>query len=229
MKLQDFSSLAEAQAYTETGTKMISPDMMVAFLATFGIFREAEQENTEAAAALRAALQFGSEFNFINNHPASVVPLLETMNCATDAFKTYCINYANPIKQPFKDATQEDFDKAKLEVNPTKVEASYPSADYIINKHREKIIVSVTITDPLPYEDIITFTASSCNTEMVNGVETNNFALDQRPRASISVPAGFTGSLTTEFNYTALLTKVKAFAQSKYQRSFTAKIINAVG
>lgn len=50
MKLTDFATLAEANAYVEQGTKMISADMMVAFLATFGIYRAVQAEDSEAAA-----------------------------------------------------------------------------------------------------------------------------------------------------------------------------------
>ncbi len=108
--------LATIQAHSEQGSKMISPDMMVAFLATFGIGKAVEVEDTEAAFALRKALQFGSEFNLINGHPASVEPLLNQINAASGGFKAYIKAYANPVKTPFASATQEEVDAIKAEL-----------------------------------------------------------------------------------------------------------------
>lgn len=113
MKLSDFNTLAEAKAHTETKGRMISPDMMVAFLATFQIGRAVEVEDSEAAFAFRKALQFGSEFNLINGHPASVLPLLNQIVAASQAFKNYVIAYANPSHQPFLGATQSQFNSAR--------------------------------------------------------------------------------------------------------------------
>ncbi len=113
MKLTDFATLEEARAHIETGERMISPDMMVAFLATFGLGRAINTEDTEAAFALRQALQFGSEFNLIEGHPSSVEPLLEGIECATDAFKVHIKAYANQETNPFKDISLIQFNQAK--------------------------------------------------------------------------------------------------------------------
>lgn len=113
MELKDFETLLQAQEYTTTKGRMISPDMMVAFLAMFGIGRAVEVEDTEAAFAFRKALQFGSEFNLMSGHSASVETLLHQIQAATPEFKNYVISYANPISNPFKSATQAQFNMAK--------------------------------------------------------------------------------------------------------------------
>lgn len=113
MKLHEFATLAEAQAYSVIVARMMSPDMMVAFLASAEIFRAVVAEDSEPAAALRAALQFGSEFNFMDGHPASVLSLLKKMACATPEFEATCVTYANPETFPFINTTQSQFSSAK--------------------------------------------------------------------------------------------------------------------
>jgi hypothetical protein len=113
MKLENFPDLAAAKAYSTTKGKMISPDIMVAFLATFGIGRAVEIEDSEAAFAFRKTLQFGSEFNLMNGHPANVKSLLDQIAAATPEFKAYVVNYANPTVYPFFNATIAQFNMAK--------------------------------------------------------------------------------------------------------------------
>ena len=113
MELQDFSTLAEARAHTEIKGRVISPDLMVAFMATFGVGQAANVEEGEAAFALRNALQFGSEFNFITGHPSNVVDLLDQMASAAEAFKSHCIAYANQVISPFAETTLTQLNMAK--------------------------------------------------------------------------------------------------------------------
>lgn len=113
MKLSEFETLPLAKAYNERKGRMISPDMMVAFLATFEIGRAVEAEDSEAAFAFRKALQFGSEFNLMTGHSASVEALLNQMDSASNDFKTHVIEYANPVILPFSEATQAQFNTAK--------------------------------------------------------------------------------------------------------------------
>lgn len=113
MKLSEFETLSLAKAYNTTKGRMISPDMMVAFLATFKIGRAVEAEDSEAAFAFRKALQFGSEFNLMAGHSASVETLLNQMESANNDFKAYVIQYANPVVFPFVDTTQAQFNATK--------------------------------------------------------------------------------------------------------------------
>ncbi len=236
MKLADFDTLELAQAHTETSTKMISPDMMVAFMATFGHINSVMSAATEQAKALQLALQFGSEFNLITGHPASVKPLLDQIvndGIVTQSFADYAIAYANSVKAPFANATQDDWDKAQLQLNPTTdQEVSYPSADYIIYKpqHRNPTSITVNITEALPYDDVITVTCSSGNTANTGTDEApvyeTNYSLNTQQRASIVIPANFTGLLDATVNVSGLKTKIKAFATSQFERVFTASVAN---
>ncbi len=145
MMLQDFNSLIVAQAYEVKGQRMISPDMMTAFLARAGIFRAIQSEDSEAAAALRAALQFGSEFNLIEDHPLSVESLLGGLAAATPEFVKSLKDYANPISRPFKDSTPEDFEASKLIGLSSSSRTKYTGieADFIVNVGLEAIEVKV--------------------------------------------------------------------------------------
>jgi hypothetical protein len=121
-KLSEFGTLVAAQTHPDYQGKMISPDMMLAFLTGFSLVsildtvaERASTPNTEEAKGLRKAFSFGSEFNLIIGHPASQVVLLNKMkddNIISQAFVDYCITYANPVTYPYADATQEDFDEA---------------------------------------------------------------------------------------------------------------------
>ncbi len=113
MKLSDFETLQDAKAYSEAKGRMISPDMMLAFIATFEIGRAIENEDSEAAFAFRKALQFGSEFNLMINHSSNVIQLLSQIQAASQEFKDYVVNYANPVVFPFSDVTQSQFNMAK--------------------------------------------------------------------------------------------------------------------
>lgn len=116
MNLQDFNTLTEAQNYTETGTKMISPDMMVAFLTQFGLMILVETGTSNEMRGLRKALDFGSEFNFMVGHPANIIALVDVMvqnGEFSSQFRDFCISYANPVTKPFENVTQEEFDAAK--------------------------------------------------------------------------------------------------------------------
>lgn len=113
MKLSDFETLQDAKTYSEAKGRMISPDMMLAFIATFEIGRAIENEDSEAAFAFRKALQFGSEFNLMTEHGSNVIQLLSQIQAASQEFKDYAVNYANPIAFPFSDVTQSQFNMSK--------------------------------------------------------------------------------------------------------------------
>lgn len=221
MTLSDFTSHAEAQAYTETKTRMISPDMMVAFMATFGILRAVQAEDGEAAEALRVALQFGSEFNLIIDHPASVEPLLSQITAATTAFKNYCKGYANSVINPFAKTTLADFDKAKLTVSPSLNEATYASAASYFNHGgiQQVHVASVVITEALLHDDIFYAYLSTKNEgETLYGK--NNVQ-----RGYVRVKAGEIGKFDITLNKTGGIKKqVKCFVQSKYQRNFNVSV-----
>tara|TARA_R110000868_G_scaffold244061_2_gene500205 strand:- start:601 stop:1227 length:627 start_codon:yes stop_codon:yes gene_type:complete len=117
MKLSDFATLAEAQAYTETKGRLVSPDMVLSFITSFGLVDGLiTNPTTNESKAVQAAFQFGSEFNFIDGSPTSIVPILDILiaeGLANVELKTTLVAYANPITHPFADATQAEFDDAK--------------------------------------------------------------------------------------------------------------------
>ena len=117
MKLSDFATLAEAQAYTETKGRLVSPDMVLSFITSFGLVDGLiTNPTTNESKAVQAAFQFGSEFNLMNGHPSSISPILDVMienGLASNDFKAALVAYANPVAYPFAGATQAEFDDAK--------------------------------------------------------------------------------------------------------------------
>lgn len=116
LKANTSATLEEVQAYTELGSKMISPDMLVAMLTNFGDIQTATNGTTNESIGLNKALQFGSEFNLINGHPASVKEMLDKMvldNLVSKPFVDYAVSYANPTVYPFADVTELRYNQAK--------------------------------------------------------------------------------------------------------------------
>jgi len=117
MLLSDFSTLEDAQSHTTTTGKLISPDMMLSFITSFGLVDALiTTPTTNESKAVQAAFQFGSEFNLMNGHPSSIAPILDVMiagGLASEAFKSTLVSYANPVTHPFADTTQAEFDEAK--------------------------------------------------------------------------------------------------------------------
>ena len=162
MKLTDFDTLTEAQAHPEQGQKMVSPDMMVAFMATFGHVASVMDSTSESARALQLALQFGSEFNLITGHPASVKPLLDSMVAESELgqpFADYAVAYANPITFPFASVTQEEFDAAKAELTTlgsSEAVVSYDQVDSVQQSYTRgnssKTKIEIAIASSVTYD-----------------------------------------------------------------------------
>ena len=116
MNLSDFADLQTAQAHTEVKGRMISPDMMVSFLTAHNLINTVLNSSTDGAKGLQLALQFGSEFNVITGHPASIITIVNQMitdEILTQAFKEFCVSYANPVVYPFANTTLAQFNMAK--------------------------------------------------------------------------------------------------------------------
>lgn len=251
MKLSDFANLTEAQAYSETTYRNISSNEAEQFFRLSGQFDpiDAATGNTTAvtlisglpstvgdiAKAILSTMAKSSgtwtcdpakTAGQLNRGAAAVLVANSVIpQNVVDLF----FAIGKTVNAPFADATQQAWDEGQALLNPATVEVSYPSADFILNKYRNKVIVTVNIAVASPFADTISFTVASGNTEVVNELPQTSYATDTRPRASIAIPANFTGSLSTEINMSALLTKVKAYATSKLNRDFTATIANAVG
>ena len=149
------------------------------------------------------------------------------------ALRDYLIADANKSIFPFISSTESDWDKAQSQLNPTTVECSYPSEDFILYKaaSRQPTSITITVTEPLPYDDVITVICNSGNTENTASegdepVYETNYSQNIQQRAAIAIPANFVGSLDITINVSGLKTKVKVFATSKFNRNFTASVAN---
>jgi len=225
MNLQEYlqanptATLASTQAYAETGQRMISPDMMVAFMTSFQHVSSIMNATTEEAKGLQLALQFGSEFNLINNHPASVKPLLDKMvtdGLVSQAFVDYAIAYANPTSTPFANITQADYDNAKLFGDLESASYSFMGGiDYqvVLNNKQYKLII--TFDNPVPVDCTVTVTARNAPMDADKTVD-SNFALENRPLHVFSVKAGDVSLSTTISKPLARHIKLKAVCSYQF-------------
>lgn len=171
MKLEDFSTLAEAQAYTETTTDFISKSTMSLYLRATGLYLhfykvangELDTDGSDHPAketafmvvkALESGNADGKDFNFITGHPFGNANQTEVDNLInatmTDkapeltALKNLCVAHCNKTSQPYASATQEEFDEAKAAANKADVEVSYPSETFIITLANQGVDVNAT-------------------------------------------------------------------------------------
>jgi hypothetical protein len=103
--LSDQDALIAAQA-ARVG-QLISPDMMLSFLTEFNhvdvldtILENPSTLVTREAKALRKGLVFGTEFNLMTGHPASILAKLTQLKDdggVGQSFVDYCIYYANDL------------------------------------------------------------------------------------------------------------------------------------
>ncbi len=215
MKITEFATLAEAKAYSEIRTRMISPDMMLAFLTSFKLVNNVFNGNTDEAKALQIAMQFGSEFNLIKGHPSSVEPMLDILiedGLVTEDFKNYAVNYANQEVHPYYSINQQSFDLAKLSLNPKTIESGVVSKNI---KH----IVKINVLESVPGDDVFTIKANTKKAEEID------FYVDDNRRAYISVKPDEKGLFSTETNISGLSEQIKYKVTSKFNRNFSVEIV----
>jgi len=113
MKLEDFETLQDAHAYTETQGRLISPDMMLSFITGFGLIGPLiDAPATDLAKSVKAAMTFGSEFNLITGHPQTIIALangLVAQGTVPQNFIDALVAYANPTVYQFLTSTEYDF------------------------------------------------------------------------------------------------------------------------
>ena len=231
MKLTDFSSLADAQAHTITGTKMISPDMMVAFITSFQLVNTIMTGTTNEAKGFQLGIQLGSEFNFINGHPAAVTSLLAKLvvdGIVTQAFQDYCVAYANPMSKPYENSTQADWDAQvaldTVGANPTTLqEATYVGGQHLVPVRHDKVKVKITVleVDAIANADSLIVTAFSKN------VDETVYSEEDIKRGNFSIPANWFGTKTFVVNHSNLQLHIQLKLTSKYNRTFTAEAFTA--
>lgn len=229
MKLTDFESLELAHAHPVISEKVFNSNEMTMYLIRCELLSYVLDMPNELLRGFALRVSSDSRFDFRENSDdgianiASINYVISILNDDSlitkfEALRDYLVADASKVVYPFAKATQEDWDKAQLELNPTmNIECSYPSNNYI---SKQKINVIVTIAEPLQFDDLITFMCDSSTDS-----DDDSYARNTKQRAAIAVPANFTGELHTDLNITNLQKRIKVFASSQFQRNFTASAI----
>lgn len=125
MRLQDFSTLAEAQAHTITTGTLIHRDSMNGWLGAAGIYKRMKEiaaDNTHPYANTMEAFLDSVEYNFKQGtttgdaHIALLDSLIDdepTIGTQLAAVKPIVMARANVVSYPFTNTTQAEFDEAK--------------------------------------------------------------------------------------------------------------------
>lgn len=244
MKLTDHVDLATAQAYEVTvDTKQVGSGQARGYLVNtndlWKVLKLTQADITHplfslADAIITTASDAQSYFGMDETKAEGIanrfgLSVLVSQGIMTQVEADGFIDKTLSKSKPHKNATQADWDKAQLELSQTKVETSYVSADYILNKYRKTVAVSVTIDTPVPYDDVITFKCQSGTTVTdAQGVVTTTYSDNDVQRAAIVIPANYVGTKDTKLNVSGLQVKVKGFGTSRFNRVFTSAIFNPV-
>lgn len=136
MKLQDFDTLAEAQAWETTQGRMISREMIIATLVNAGILVTLQRMRDDDANPFQDAMTgFFDEgiryYNFQTGHPVgqSNLALLDAMISANigglsselTAVRGQFLSLANVTEKPYLKISKHDFDLVKGTINRTTV------------------------------------------------------------------------------------------------------------
>ena len=124
MQLADFSTLAEARAYTTTTGKMIHRNSMNAWLAQAGMYRRLKQiaaDDTHPLADGCAAFLDSTEYNLIQTSETGqgVIALMQALiaaennNPALQAVLDKAIAAANETVTPYANASLYDWQRAR--------------------------------------------------------------------------------------------------------------------
>jgi len=122
-QLNEFDTLAEAQAYTYIDEKMASPDMVLSLLTEYDstLILESKSYTDPKAKGFMMALNGSvSEYNVMNSHPVgqaqqALLGYLVSIDAVTQEFSDALIAYANQEKQPYEFTTQAEFDLNQIE------------------------------------------------------------------------------------------------------------------
>lgn len=142
--------------------------MMLAFITKFNLVDALiTNPTTNESKAVQAAFQFGSEFNLINGHPASIVEILDiliTQLIVPTEFKYALIYYANDASEPlFPNVTLHDIKIARntVSLKPVSQVNGYVviETDAECEKHNPRLLAKVTNlrTDKIIYQRINSF------------------------------------------------------------------------
>jgi len=148
MNLQDFNTLAEAQAYEEVTYKVVSPSTATSFFLTRGVedVLHANQNNATEIDAngvtltvgsiCRGALNNATGFNFdpsneLGQSNIALLNILVGLSLITQEIADQFTSLAETVRTPFANKTQYDFDLAKDTVLTKPVSIS-ANGDYAI-------------------------------------------------------------------------------------------------
>lgn len=230
MKITDFVTLAEAKAYEYVeDKKRVGSGQARGYFVNNGIWKklkliqqDIEHDMFALADAIIVTASDASSYFGLDEDTAegkaniAGAQLLVDNNIMTAEQKEEFLNKRYRVTRPFSNVTQDKFEAAKLQVNPSEVEVSYPSGDCIPKATTH--IIKVTINTPFGHDDNLTMTAKSSPHE--NG----DFVDYLGNRGFINVPANFTGSIKKKVNNADLDRFCKYYVASKFNRTFTCSV-----
>lgn len=155
--LNEFATIADAQAYSYQNERMVSPDMVVSMLTQYNsvISLQNQAINDDKAAGFLLALSGSvTEFNVMDSHPVGqaqqqLLEYLVSQGAVTFEFQQAMLGYANVTVYPYQSTTQEEFEQANSE----------PSIQSIQWQSGQDICV--TLHDPL--DKTVSVTTWLCN------------------------------------------------------------------
>lgn len=233
-ELHEFPSLAQAQAFDfPQDTKKVGSGQARGFFAQEGIWTQLHVIQRDIAhplfaladAVIKTASDASSYFGMDEDKKEGkdnreglkvfVAQGVMTQEQA-DKFIAMCLS----VSYPYKNATQEDWDKAQLKAIATPQEVSYLGGDHVVvvSLARERYALEITIDEPLPFEDELIVTASS-KTLSDDAIYAHNDSV----RARVKVPANFTGTLLSNpVNFAGLSRHIKLYVKPTYARTLSA-------
>jgi len=189
MKLENFATLAEAQAHTETTYSPITSNQALQFFRLSGAYKNLLDKQSSSVACeiitglptdigqLTSAMietmnKSGGEFTTdpsktagALNHAgaAALVESAVLTQAVVDAF----FNIGTTIEKPFENATQAEFDAAKalaaLIGTQASLKTNYPgNAEFHVRLPNKKVRLFVKVTNPVAVDTAVTITSYGC-------------------------------------------------------------------
>ena len=125
MNLQDFATLAQAQAYETTQPRLIHRDSMNSLLASAGLYvnlKAIAQDTTSPFQNLISAFLDSTDYNFMVGNSTgdrqiaaldSIISAGGDLGAAMSSIRPLILGMANPTYKPFENNTKHDFELAR--------------------------------------------------------------------------------------------------------------------
>jgi hypothetical protein len=162
MNLDEFTTLAEAQAYTITTHKMVSGDQMRIFMLLNGLYLYFRNHTEALQAAAFDNLQ-GAEYNFKSGHPSNVTALFDgmiigeadsTIAAQLTSLKNDCVAFSNRESKPYEFVEQLEFNEAvaakELVGEQLSTATTYLGGLPYIIKSGKELLITVTFDNEVP-------------------------------------------------------------------------------